>query len=284
MRLRILTALLMVIGFTSAYAQSSSTSTSTSGTSATQNIAPAGNVGTSTSTSSTQSSAGSTGNAMQGTLNYSVTGGSVPEEQYIHQYIERGGNDTTNINQKFSGTYSIRNVPNVVAPNILPTSPCMGSSSAGAGWTGFGVSLGSSWKDADCGIRETARVFFQANMAADGLAVLCASEYASTAPACRAIKKAEEQSGPITASATIDKVVKQPGTYDITPKGTAIREGNDTYRNLDKGGNFNKTSLDSAFTQAAMQPTEWERRQANCEIARKMGDDLLGARFGCPKQ
>lgn len=79
---------------------------------------------------------------------------------------------------------TVRNTPNASAPNIYPTAPCMGSSSAGGSGAGFGFSLGTSWKDDDCGLRETARLFDQLGHKADGLAVLCSSSYAKAAPAC----------------------------------------------------------------------------------------------------
>lgn len=88
----------------------------------------------------------------------------------------------------YSGSYEVKNVPNAIAPTVYPTSPCMGSSSAGASGVGFGVSFGSSWTDDECGIRETARSFAGMGMKDDAVAVICSSKYAAVAPAC---KKAE---------------------------------------------------------------------------------------------
>lgn len=89
----------------------------------------------------------------------------------------------------YSGSYEVKNVPTAIAPTVYPTSPCMGSTSAGASGVGFGVSFGSSWTDDECGIRETARSFAGMQLKEDALAILCSSKYAAVAPAC---KKAEE--------------------------------------------------------------------------------------------
>ena len=86
---------------------------------------------------------------------------------------------------EYSGSYSVKNVPDVTAPNVYPTSPCMGSSSIGGSGIGFGFSVGSSWTDDECGIRETARSFSGMNMKEDALAVLCSSKYAAVAPSCK---------------------------------------------------------------------------------------------------
>lgn len=90
----------------------------------------------------------------------------------------------------------LANVPAVSAPNIYPTSPCMGSTSVGGSGVGFGFTLGSSWKDDDCGIRETARLF--GLNTPDGIAVACQSSYAAAAPSC---KKLAAQQAPAKTAA-----------------------------------------------------------------------------------
>lgn len=60
----------------------------------------------------------------------------------------------------------------------------------GAG-VGFGFSVGTSWKDDECGIRETSRSFSGLGLKEDALAVLCTSEYAKAAPACVAREQAQ---------------------------------------------------------------------------------------------
>lgn len=106
----------------------------------------------------------------------------------------QGQGQSVNINQQhivpanqsltYNGSYDVRNVPNVIAPNIYPTGTCMGSSSAGVGVMGFGLSLGSSWTDEDCRKQEVARGFHQMGMTADAVAVLCSVPAAAVAPSC----------------------------------------------------------------------------------------------------
>lgn len=80
-----------------------------------------------------------------------------------------------------NGRSYVENVPSVYAPNIYPTAPCMGSSSVGAGWVGFGMSGGSSWVDTECQLQEAAR---NAPTPADRVFVWCKTEAAKGAPSC----------------------------------------------------------------------------------------------------
>lgn len=88
----------------------------------------------------------------------------------------------------YGGEYTVKNVPAVVTGNVYPTAPCMGSSAVGGSGVGFGFSIGSSWKDDECGIRETARSFNGMGLKEDALKVLCTSAYAAAAPSCGGAK------------------------------------------------------------------------------------------------
>ena len=81
--------------------------------------------------------------------------------------------------------YTVRTVPNVLTGAVYPTAPCMGSSQVGGAGVGFGFSVGTSWTDEECGIRETARSFSGMGLKDDALAVLCTSKYAAAAPSCK---------------------------------------------------------------------------------------------------
>lgn len=88
----------------------------------------------------------------------------------------------------YGGEYTVKNVPAVVTGNVYPTAPCMGSSAVGGSGIGFGFSIGTSWKDDECGIRETARSFNGLGLKEDALKVLCTSAYAAAAPSCGGAK------------------------------------------------------------------------------------------------
>lgn len=86
---------------------------------------------------------------------------------------------------RYGGSYTVKNVPSVVTGNVYPTAPCMGSSAVGGSGVGFGFSIGSSWTDDECGIRETSRSFNALGLKEDAVRVLCTSKYAATAAACK---------------------------------------------------------------------------------------------------
>lgn len=96
---------------------------------------------------------------------------------------------TSRVTQR--GTVTIKNTPEITLSNIHPTAPCMGGTSVGGSGPGFSIGIGTSWTDKDCSLRETARSFAGMGLAEDALAVLCASEFAVSAPSCKALKAEE---------------------------------------------------------------------------------------------
>ncbi len=131
------------------------------------------------------------GSAKSGSVSGSNSGGNT---------LSNGGNSltvnaapiptqtTTRIEQN---DYTVRNVPSVFSGNVYPTAPCMGSSTVGGAGVGFGFSVGTSWTDDECGIRETARSFSGLGKADDALKVLCTSKYAAAAPSCASAQPRE---------------------------------------------------------------------------------------------
>ena len=79
----------------------------------------------------------------------------------------------------------IKQVPDAIAPSIIPTSPCMGSSSVAASWMGGGIGGGSSWTDDHCSYRETARLLDALGFKDDAITVLCQSKFAQSAAICK---------------------------------------------------------------------------------------------------
>lgn len=114
---------------------------------------------------------------------------------YVSMYSHTDSQATASSNQSvivtdsgnthYSGSYKLENVPDVMAPNVYPTSPCMGSSSIGGAGVGFGISFGTSWESEECQLRETSRSFANMGMKEDAIAILCTSEYAKNAPSCK---------------------------------------------------------------------------------------------------
>jgi len=108
-----------------------------------------------------------------------AAGGAGVGQGGVGQAVSGGSNSNVDFN-----ITSPKNTPAVFSGNVYPTAPCMGSSTVGGAGVGFGFSVGSSWTDDECGIRETARSFAGMGMKEDSLAILCTSKYAAAAPSC----------------------------------------------------------------------------------------------------
>lgn len=92
---------------------------------------------------------------------------------------------------EYSGKYEVKNVPSVFSGNVYPTTNCAHSAQIGGAGVGFGFSIGGSYLDDECSLRETARSFRSMGLDADALNILCASKYAASAPSCKAISQAQ---------------------------------------------------------------------------------------------
>jgi hypothetical protein len=97
------------------------------------------------------------------------------------------GGSTSNVDFNIT---SPKNTPAVFSGNVYPTTNCAHSATVGGAGVGFGFSIGGSYLDDECSLRETARSFQLLNMVSDAVAVLCASKYAAAAPACKSIAAA----------------------------------------------------------------------------------------------
>jgi hypothetical protein len=96
---------------------------------------------------------------------------------------------STGFNQvEYSGSYDVRNVPPVSAPALTTTlsETCMGSTSAGAGWTGMGISFGTTWRDGACVRRLDSRQMASLGYPLVGKELMCDS---------KAVRKAAKRAG-----------------------------------------------------------------------------------------
>lgn len=69
------------------------------------------------------------------------------------------------------------------APLVAAEDTCMGSSSAGGQAVGFGLSVGSTWKDGDCVRRKDARELHNMGQKGAALALLCQNDQVANAMA-----------------------------------------------------------------------------------------------------
>jgi hypothetical protein len=67
---------------------------------------------------------------------------------------------TANVNTNYSGGYTVRNTPEVIAPNVLGGNPCAIGASGGLSLPGFGFSAGTTWADKACERRQQAALLF----------------------------------------------------------------------------------------------------------------------------
>lgn len=84
---------------------------------------------------------------------------------------------------------NIRNVPNVIAPNVYPTANCLNAASIGVGVVGVGVTGGTGFEVMNCNLRETARIVaaLPANdtpRVKQAMALLCMQDFLVNTPLC----------------------------------------------------------------------------------------------------
>lgn len=85
------------------------------------------------------------------------------------------GNGDPTIN--YAGGYTVRNVPDVVAPSIVGGNPCAVGVSGGVAVAGFGISGGGTWADRACERRQEAALLYNIGMHEASIALLCQDDH-----------------------------------------------------------------------------------------------------------
>jgi hypothetical protein len=83
------------------------------------------------------------------------------------------GDPTSTQNFNYSGGYTLRNVPEIVAPNISGGNPCLVGASGGLAVAGFGMTLGGGWEDKGCERRNSAALLNNIGQQAVAVALMC---------------------------------------------------------------------------------------------------------------
>jgi len=116
----------------------------------------------------------------------------------------------------YGGSYSVKTVPNIVAPSLTTTlsDTCMGSASFGLSFTGFGATGGTTMVDQACVRRLDSREFRAMGLNDVALALLCQSEanrkaVESTGRSCPGMERAGVPAAPVPAAAASTGVVGQ---------------------------------------------------------------------------
>ncbi len=117
---------------------------------------------TTTATSDSNANSTATGNA-NGTNTNIINFPSAPANSAHKETVE------------YKGSYTMKSVPALYAPPLVTTmtDTCMGSTSVGASFSGFGFNGGSTWTDQNCVRRLDAREFRAMGMNDVAVALLC---------------------------------------------------------------------------------------------------------------
>lgn len=139
----------------------------------------------------------------------------------------------------------IKTVPDVVAPGLTTTlsETCMGSSSGGAGWLGFGFSFGTTWRDSACVRRLDSRQILAFGVATkDYTHVVAAKELMCDSKKVRAayeragipcVQTQREQAAERSAAAPVPASV-ETASEDTSP--ATIQKANFTWPNYAEDG------------------------------------------------
>lgn len=74
----------------------------------------------------------------------------------------------------YDGSYTVKNAPSMLAPNITSSNDtCMGSASGAVSGPGFGVAVGSTFTDDNCIMLKNSRELWNMGMRAAALAHMC---------------------------------------------------------------------------------------------------------------
>jgi hypothetical protein len=118
----------------------------------------------------------------------------------------------------YGGTYTVKSVPNVIAPSLTATlsDTCMGSASFGLSFVGFGATGGTTMVDEACVRRLDSREFRAMGLNDVALALLCQSEsnkkaVESTGRACPSAPKTAS-AAPAVAVMSVPTVVSVSST------------------------------------------------------------------------
>jgi hypothetical protein len=101
-------------------------------------------------------------------INQTISGGTTTRVENVNS-----GSTQHTLNQNYSGEYTVKSAPNMVAPNIGVSAPCKVAITGSVSVVGLGVAAGGSLNDEECQLREDVRVLAQMNEQAGALALMC---------------------------------------------------------------------------------------------------------------
>jgi len=111
------------------------------------------------------------GSAVAGPSTSSVTVTFPEQPGTVTQNVNYSGGTTSDNNVRYSGSF--KTVPNVYAPPVGVTAPCIVGWSAGISVIGVGVSAGNGVEDKECTNRENARMLHAFGEVKGAVSLLC---------------------------------------------------------------------------------------------------------------
>ncbi|HTI84014.1 MAG TPA: hypothetical protein VL614_26475 [Acetobacteraceae bacterium] len=91
-----------------------------------------------------------------------------------------GGGDPT-ITTNYSGSYTIRNTPEVIPPSVVGGNACAVGASGGISAPGFGLAMGATWADRECERRQQAALLFNMGEQKVALELMCQDDHVRAA-------------------------------------------------------------------------------------------------------
>jgi hypothetical protein len=77
------------------------------------------------------------------------------------------------VNMNYSGSYTVRNTPEVIPPNVVGGNPCAVGASGGLSMPGFGLAMGATWADRACERRQQAALLFNMGEQKVAMELMC---------------------------------------------------------------------------------------------------------------
>lgn len=127
------------------------------------------------------------------------------------QNVTVNNNEAGGVN--YSGSYTVKSAPSVGGSMLAPTAICHGTSSVGLSLIGFGFNVGTSWKDSECKMMNSAVTLYNMGLKNDAISVMCQIEHVKVAPICNQELKVEQ----VIQPAAVTFVVPTPVEVIPTP-------------------------------------------------------------------
>jgi hypothetical protein len=186
------TAVVMLSGAASAQnagSNSRSTAINASGSASQATSNPIVNAGGGSSTSTAAANPRSTAIGNQSTVRSSSNGNRSNINISTYAGVDGSGNgggssgtgatDPSNT-VNYSGGYTLRNVPEVIPPNVVGGNPCSVGASAGVSMAGFGIAGGATWADKQCERRQQAALLFNMGQERAAVELMCLDDSVRT--------------------------------------------------------------------------------------------------------